>query len=159
MKYCIIENNKVVNRVAADSQESAEIGITAGQTALQDDTAQIGWELLDGVLTTPYVAPPTAEELDTKETKRIEDLTNQINQSIQQHIDSKAKSLGYDNINSIAKYMSVGNPFEQECLALSLWCANCWVTVKEIQVQFEANEIAEPTVDTVIAALPTYEGV
>lgn len=52
---------------------------------------------------------------------------------VQSMLDTEAQSRGYDNINSIAKYMGYDNPFRSECEALGAWCASCWAKCYELQ--------------------------
>ena len=83
-------------------------------------------------------------------------LQNEITTKVDRHIDKQAKSLGYDDINSIAKYLVNGNPFQDECEKLSLWVASCWITVHTIQSDVEQGLRAIPTVQEVIDELPIY---
>lgn len=59
-------------------------------------------------------------------------ITNAVN-SIQEMLDGEARKLGYDNINSIAKYMGYENIFRAECEAMGAWCAACWAKCYELQ--------------------------
>jgi hypothetical protein len=73
---------------------------------------------------------------------------------IQSHINEVVKGLGYDNENSIAKYLVDGNPFYDECSAISLWIGNVWVTAFTIQQDVLAGNRAEPTTEELLAELP-----
>jgi hypothetical protein len=75
-------------------------------------------------------------------------------QEIQNHINEVVKDLGYDDENSIAKYLVSGNPFYDECSAISLWIGNVWVTAFTIQQEVLAGTREEP--EDIIAELPIY---
>jgi hypothetical protein len=76
--------------------------------------------------------------------------------AVEAHIGSQCKALGYDNENSIAKYLVVGNDFYAECEGLSLWIGKVWTKVISIRDAVEADSIPEPTTDELIAMLPAY---
>lgn len=69
---------------------------------------------------------PTSEE---KAAQAIEQATAQV----QGMLDSEAQARGYDNINSISKYIGFDNAFRVECEALAAWCAACWSKYYELQ--------------------------
>lgn len=75
-----------------------------------------------------------------------------IEQAVQSHINAKCVSLGYDNENSIAKYLVEGNQFYEECKSLSLWIGNVWV--KTFSIINEVRPI--PTIEEILAELPEY---
>lgn len=74
--------------------------------------------------------------------------------AVQKHINSVVKGLGYDNENSIAKYLVEGNPFYDECVAISLWVGSVWATVHQIQADVVAGNRDIPT--DIVAELPVY---
>ena len=69
-------------------------------------------------------------------------------------IENKCQELGYDDQNSIAKYLVHGNPFYEECTAISLWIGAVWVTIRNIQDAVASGTRDMPTIDEVIAELP-----
>jgi hypothetical protein len=75
-------------------------------------------------------------------------------QEIQNHINEVVKGLGYDDENSIAKYLVNGNPFYDECVSISLWIGNVWVTAFTIQQEVLSGTKEEP--EDIIAELPVY---
>lgn len=75
---------------------------------------------------------------------------------IQSHINSFVISRGYDNANSIAKYLVVGNPFYEECSALSLWVGAVWVKAHEVMSQVLGGTLAEPTDEELVAMMPVF---
>ena len=81
-----------------------------------------------------------------------------INNAIQNHLDTKAQEFKYDNMMSARSYAGYTNPFQTEAQALATWCADCWATAGTIQADVEAGNRAMPTVDEVLAELPVYVG-
>ena len=77
-----------------------------------------------------------------------------VTQAIQQILDEEAQSRGYDNINSIGKYIGYDNAFRAECEALGAWAAGCWAKTYEIMADWQAGNISLPTEAEVVAALP-----
>lgn len=72
---------------------------------------------------------PQAEKDAHEQSQLIEQATLQV----QGMLDSEAQARGYDNINSIAKYMGYENQFRAECEALGAWTAACWAKCYELQ--------------------------
>lgn len=89
-------------------------------------------------------------------TKKIEDKAKSAEALVQSHINSTVKGLGYDDENSIAKYLVDTNPFYIECKALSLWIGSVWVAVHGIQADVMAGNRTDPTLEELIAELPVY---
>jgi len=77
-----------------------------------------------------------------------------ISNAVQLHLNEAAQAKGYDDINSIAKYIGYDNTYRTECEALGAWTASCWDICYVILAGWEAGEIAEPTADEVVAQLP-----
>lgn len=100
----------------------------------------------DGTVVT--VAEQEAEYLD----KLMQNKIKSAEQAVQSHINAKCVSLGYDNENSIAKYLVEGNPFYEECKSLSLWIGNVWV--KAFSIINEVRPI--PTIEEILAELPEF---
>jgi len=80
-----------------------------------------------------------------------------IEQAVQSSINTKCVELGYDNENSIAKYLVVGNPFYDECRSISLWIGAVWVYVNQVKNDVEGGTRSMPTVEELLAELPAYE--
>ena len=116
-------------------------------TVSKDDpeTAHIFEQLKD--IAEPYTPPPppTDEELKAIKLKQFE-------QAVQSHLDTTARAKGYDDINSIAKYLVEGNQFYAECYAMSIWCAEVWAYC------YEQVDIFTGTVEEFILTLPKFEG-
>jgi len=96
----------------------------------------------------------TAWEVDT--VAQITAQTREINNAIQNHLDTKAQEFRYDNMMSARSYTGYTNPFQAEAQALATWCADCWTTAGAIQADVEAGNRAMPTVEEVLAELPVY---
>ena len=82
-----------------------------------------------------------------------------FNQAIQNHLDTQAQSLRYDNINAIGKYVGYVNDFQAEAEELGSWASSCWKVAGQIEADVQAGTKSMPTVDEVIAELPIYKGV
>lgn len=54
-RFAIVTNGTVVNVVMAG--QTSDLDLTSGQTAIQHDTASIGWGIVSGVLTAPSDPP------------------------------------------------------------------------------------------------------
>lgn len=93
--------------------------------------------------------PATAEEVKIEKIKEATD-------AVQEHLDKTAAAQGYDNINTIAKYIGYPNSFESECIALGTWCSACWDYCFDALAKIEAGIREEPTTEELIAELPVY---
>ena len=96
----------------------------------------------------------TAWEVDT-----VAQITAQaidINNAIQNHLDTKAQEFRYDNMMSARSYAGCTNPYQEEAQALATWCADCWATAGTIQADIEAGNRTMPTTDEALAELPVY---
>ena len=142
MRVAIIKGSTVENVVLM--AEDAEL--TSNQIALKNgESAGKGWTLAsDGTFVAPIKTLPTL----TPEEKVAE-----FEARIEAHVNSVARAKGYNNIDSIAKYLVEGNPFKAEAESLSIWTANVWVSA-HIMLNDWQNGGEEPTIDEVIAALP-----
>jgi len=76
--------------------------------------------------------------------------------AIQSHIDSQAKSLGYDGIVSACSYAGYTNEFQTEAIALGVWRSAVWSKAYQVQADVEAGTIPMPTVDKLISMLPIF---
>jgi len=96
------------------------------------------------------------EILDEENRLEIQIQQKAFNGAIQNHLDTKAQSLRYDNINAIGKYVGYINDFQSEAEALGAWASSCWVVAGQIEVDVQSGTRPMPTVDEVLAELPTY---
>lgn len=67
---------------------------------------------------------------------------------VQKLINKTVKNLGYDDENSIAKYLVEGNVYYKECSRLSLWIGLVWET---------ANASTAMTLEELFDELPKWE--
>jgi len=102
MRYCKIVNNKVVNIIKAD--QSFIDSLT--DIYIQDDLAQIGFELVNNILTdtTPLPTPPTLAENKTAKIKELISYMNSQEQlmkadysgvSITSFLDKRTEALAW----------------------------------------------------------------
>ena len=108
------------------------------------------FELKDNIVIATYTIINKAPE------QILMDMVTQAEQAVQSHINAKCIELGYDNENSIAKYLVEGNPFYTQCKAISLWIGAVWVKAHEVQADVLSGTIPMPTVEELIAMLPEY---
>ena len=87
----------------------------------------------------------------------VEDSRNIMNKAIQQHLDSKAQELRYDNMMSARSYAGYENPYQEEATKLAIWCSDCWEKAGEIEADVLAGNRDMPTVDEVLEELPKFE--
>jgi len=85
----------------------------------------------------------------------VQEVTD-INNAIQNHLDTKAQSLRYDNINAIGKYVGYENDFRAEAEKLGAWASSCWKVAGVIEADVSAGNRVMPTVDEVLAELPVF---
>jgi len=107
-------------------------------------------EAIVSELIASYVPPPepTQEEVVQEAIKNAE-------HAVQAYINSVVVSRGYDNENSIAKYLVEGNPFYAECKALSLWIGSVWVATHEVQSEVVLTGVL-PTIEELMVRLPVF---
>lgn len=137
----------------SELQQAVRDGVTTDSLG---NTVQ-AWKVVDmfndytneeGVLVTK------AEQEATYLAKKLQDTAKALENEVSNHIKSKCIELGYDDENSIAKYLVQGNPFYDECTAISLWIGNVWTTVHTIKNDVEAGTRELPT--DIISELPIY---
>ena len=75
------------------------------------------------------------------------------------HLDSQAQALGYSSIQAAVSYADEDAvpKFQIEGRALRRWRSLVYAACYERLAAFEAGSIEEPTVETLIAALPVFE--
>jgi len=110
----------------------------------------------------PSNVVPTNSEIQSKydeilANELIEEKEKSFNDFIQKHLDTKAQSLRYDNINSIGKYVGYENDFRTEAEKLGTWASSCWKVAGEIEIDVKDGKRELPTSNEVINELPIYE--
>ena len=99
------------------------------------------------VVALPEPPPPSIEEQ-----KKI------YENAVQAHLDATAQTRGYDNTYTCLSYTtSKDETWHRESSAFSDWRDACWRKAHEILNAYMAGEIAQPTVEEVIAQLPPVD--
>ena len=93
----------------------------------------------------------TAQELQESNVKIIQEIKDKT----QKILDLQAVSLGYDNINSIAKFIGYDNQYRLEAEKLGAWTALTWITLEAEQDRIIA-EGAAISVENILALIPDY---
>lgn len=88
--------------------------------------------------------------------KTIEEIQQEIINKVQTIIDDTAKARGYDDMNSVAKYLRPSSPFYSEAVALLDWTDSVWVKLYEIQANIGTTI---PTIDEILVQLPEFREV
>ena len=112
----------------------------------------IKWAVKDMFEDTPEKTK--AEQEAEYMAKKMQDLAKAMENAIENHINTTVKAKGYNSQDSIAKYLVSGNPFYDECTAISLWIGNVWVYAHQVQEDVLAGSREMPTLTELIAELP-----
>ena len=104
---------------------------------------------IDGFPLIVDIPPLTPEQL-------LQQASLEINNAIQNHLDSKAQEFRYDNMMSARSYTGYTNPFQAEAQELAVWASECWVTAGQIEADVLSGTRPMPTADEVLAELPIY---
>lgn len=111
---------------------------------------------LDGanyiVKVTRGIIDKTQEDLDAELLEYQESLKLDMEAKIQSYINTIVKAKGYDDENSIAKYLIEGNPFYEECKAISLWIGNVWLVA--ITIMTDVSNGSREVPEDIIIELP-----
>lgn len=75
--------------------------------------------------------------------------------AVSQHLDTTVQAKGYDNIVSATSYAGYTNTFQAEGIAAGEWRSAVWSACYQILVDVEAGTRPTPTIDELIAELPT----
>lgn len=85
-----------------------------------------------------------------------EEIKNQLTQAVQDMMDREAEKRGYDSIFSVCTYIDTGVPrFDEEGVKARRWRSACWNKCYEILGQVENNERHIPSVDELLAEMPS----
>lgn len=84
-----------------------------------------------------------------------------ISRLIQEHLDTQAQQMGYDSIFTAVTYAEEPGvaSFQSDGLALRAWRSRVWDAAYTMLADWEAGNIAEPSPDDVLAAMPIFGGV
>jgi hypothetical protein len=96
----------------------------------------------------------TAEQtaINIVESKIAKELA--VSTAVQSVIDKAAQALGFDNIDSITKYIGFANTFEADATSLRNWVPLIWDYVYKVRADIESGARAEPTVEELLLELP-----
>ena len=159
MKHCLVKDGTILKynvnkpKVIVGTQDGVYLPIEDNVPAIDTSTHRIAGSTYevqsDKVVKTYNVVEIPIEEIIAKTKESME-------KAIQKHINDKCVELGYDNENSIAKYLVSGNPFYDECSAISLWIGTVWIYAYQVQVDVQDGKRDMPTIDELIDELPIY---
>lgn len=116
-------------------------------------TQDFVWEQDDywlGWVPDPEPVPPTPEQ-------QMQLLVEQFTDAVQQHLDSKARSKGYDNIISACSYAAAPNPFQEESAQFVTWRGNVWAYCYQELAKVQAGTRLVPDIGVFLMELPAYE--
>jgi len=107
-----------------------EIAELDGWERKKDNNCYQKWKIVskftEGELS---IAEQEAKELQIINAQKM----NEAERAVQKYINNRVKALGYDDENSISKYLVQDNAFYKECKAISLWIGNIWLKVHDIK--------------------------
>lgn len=115
-----------------------------------------GWRAVDGPYdvgpdedfsaTVPVPPKPTQEQVITA-----------YSVAVQSHLDAAARAAGYDNINTVVSYAEepAVAKFQVEGAAFRAWRSLCWAYCYAQLATVEAQEREQPTIEALIAELPS----
>ena len=103
-------------------------------------------EAVDGVRQFKIVAVPEPT---------VEELQEQLTNSVQHILDTKAQELLYDNCLSVCSYIDTGvQKFDDEGKAFRAWRSQVWAKGYEILAEVREGKREIPTEEQLIAELP-----
>lgn len=104
------------------------IALTADMISILED-ACINWE------------QPLGQEGNPTEEQKIILLKG----AVQESLDAKARVLGFDDLNSISKYLTHENRFKAQALSLALIASKTWEYVEDELIKVETGVRIMPT--------------
>ena len=135
MKYALIVDSLIV-QVQPNSQY--------GFVEVVDDVVCGMTQNSNGVI---GIIPLTADELTAKaQALAITRVQNMINK--------EATLLGFENIDSIAKYIGFANTFEDAAISLRNWVPLVWDYVSKVHADIKDGTRTAPTLDELFSELP-----
>ena len=95
--------------------------------------------------------------IDTKVANSV--LLSKYDEELQSHLDTTAKSYGYDNINTAISYAEEPSvpKFQIEGKAFRAWRSLFWVKVNEIKNEVLDGERDIPSIEEIISVSPVLD--
>lgn len=127
------------------------VTVPAGHAAFFDIDAE-AWLVRELV---PVAAPVVTVPVELTQAQREALLVA----GVDLHLDGQAQALGYSSIQTAVSYADEDAvpKFQLEGKALRRWRSLVYAACYELLAAFEAGDIEEPTVETLIQALPAFE--
>lgn len=110
----------------------------------ENDGYWLGW------IPDPETVPPSPEE-------QMQELVSQFLDGVQNYLDSKAISKGYDSILSACSYAGAPNPFQEESIQFVTWRGNVWACCYAELAKVQSGERLVPALEEFLNELPTFE--
>jgi len=88
---------------------------------------------------------------------KYSNMQKEITIKIQNLLDTKARSKGYDGMQSVRSYAGYDNEFKDECVNMARWCSLCWAKAKEIAVDVNSGARPFPTVAQAMSEMPELQ--
>ncbi|MGI4717199.1 MAG: hypothetical protein ACRYGO_07240 [Janthinobacterium lividum] len=143
MRAAIIIDGKVDNIIEIEALDALP-----GVQLVEAEGASIG-DLWDGERIVP--APTAPAEPATEAAIVAAYMT-----AVQQHMDARAVSFGYDNVISVITYAEepAVARYQAEGQAFRAWRSACWLACEQMLAAVKAGERSAPTHAELIAELP-----
>lgn len=105
------------------------------------------WHYVDEAVEAPPVVEAPTQEM----------VIAAYSAAVQSHLDAAARSAGYDNINTAVSYAEEPAvvKFQVEGAAFRVWRSLCWAYCYAQLAAVEAQEREQPTIEALIAELPS----
>lgn len=147
MRTHIVQDGKIVNTIMASVTQAQEA--FPGATCVDADL--IGGAIGDAYDESAGTAQPPAPAAPTEA-----EAVAAYMAAVQQHMDARAGSFGYDNLLSVVSYAEepAVARYQAEGLAFRAWRSACWSTCEQMLAAVKAGERAAPTHEELIAELP-----
>lgn len=109
---------------------------------IESESAQVG-QHWNGV---SFVSPSPSASI----------LKEEYESAVQAHLDSVARSRGYDNIHTACAYAAAPNPYREESAMFVTWRGEVWDYAYNQFNLIHAAEREIPSIPEIIAELPTF---
>lgn len=120
-------------------------------------TQELGYYIIDSnnFTVTNEVVNLTQEQIDSRRLTYMESKKSELVYAVQSHLDSTARTRGYDGILSLCSYDGDQDPvFAAEALAGKSWRSACWRYCYQVMDDVLNGDREIPTVEVLISELP-----